>query len=652
MTQSKTCFRCAVHWMTTFVAWCAFVAAARAVEPTPGPGGAVDRPPNIVVVFADDLGYGDVGCFGAQGYQTPNIDRLASEGIRFTDFYVAQAVCSASRTALLTGCYPNRVGIIGALGPDAKVGISDNERTIAEVLRTRGYATAIFGKWHLGHHPRFLPTHHGFDAYFGLPYSNDMWPRHPTVRTFPELPLIEGDKVVQLDPDQHQLTTWYTEHAVKFIDEHREQPFFLYVPHSMPHVPLFVSDKYAGKTERGLFGDVISEVDWSVGQILEALKKHGLDDRTLVIFTSDNGPWLLYGNHAGSSGPLREGKATSFEGGVREPFVARWPGHIPAGRVCREPSMTIDLLPTFAHLAGAEVPSEPSIDGLDITPLLLDKAGAKSPHDAFYFYWGRELQGVRSGRWKLHMPHKYVSVETPGGEGKPGKYVTKTIERSLFDLEADPGETRDVADENPEVVARFESAGRARPGRSGRHGASAGRHGGAPSRSALKRDRAAGSGAESRPLPISWDRAKLRPSAVTARASAAGHSEFVCRLEPSRGVSLETESGQAGIEGGTAASRDVAVAGERRGGAVHGAGGLSLADGRYGALAHRHPDRGHDVRRHRRRRLRAAGAGSRREARLHQDGARLRRHGNRRADGHGRRRDQGDRRRGQVSPAG
>jgi arylsulfatase A-like enzyme len=420
------------------------------------PAAPADRPPNIVLIFADDLGYADVGCFGARGYTTPNIDRLAREGIKFTDFYVAQAVCSASRTALLTGCYPNRLGILGALGPDAKIGISDNERTIAQVLKPRGYATAVFGKWHLGHHPRFLPTRHGFDEYFGLPYSNDMWPKHPTNRSFPDLPLIDGEKVVEHNPDQRMLTTWYTERAVRFIRANKERPFFLYVPHSMSHVPLHVSDKFAGKTERGLFGDVISEIDWSVGQVLAALKKEGLDDRTLVIFTADNGPWLSYGDHAGSAGPLREGKGTSFEGGVREPFVARWPGHIPAGAVCHEPVMTIDLLPTFARLAGAQPPADRIIDGRDISPLLLGQPGAHSPHEALYFYWGRDLQAVRSGRWKLHLPHPYTSLETPGGGGKPGKYVTRTIELSLFDVESDPGETTNVAASHPDVVQRLQ----------------------------------------------------------------------------------------------------------------------------------------------------------------------------------------------------
>ena len=288
--------------------------------------------PNIVLVFADDLGYGDLGCYGAAGYQTPNLDRLAKEGVRFTDFYVAQAVCSASRAALLTGCYSNRVSILGALGPNDRHGINDSEVTLAELLKTRGYATAIYGKWHLGHHPQFLPTRHGFDEYFGLPYSNDMWPKHPETKAFPDLPLIDGEKTVERNPDQNHLTTWYAEHAVRFIERHHDQPFFVYLAHNMPHVPLHASDKFRGQTARGLFGDVIEEVDWSVGQVLKALERLGLDERTLVIFTSDNGPWLSYGDHAGSAGPLREGKGTSFDGGVREPCVMRWPGKIPPAR--------------------------------------------------------------------------------------------------------------------------------------------------------------------------------------------------------------------------------------------------------------------------------------------------------------------------------
>lgn len=423
--------------------------AGRAAEPVPRP--------NVVIIFADDLGYGDLGCYGAPGNPTPNLDRMAAQGIRFTDFHVAQPVCSASRTALLTGCYPNRIGILGALGPKATHGISDREKTIADVLKPGGYATAIFGKWHLGHHTKFLPTHHGFDEYFGLPYSNDMWPHHPNHdASYPDLPLIEGEKVIALNPDQRKLTTWYTEHALSFIERNKDRPFFLYIPHSMPHVPLHVSERGKGSSGRSLYGDVIREIDWSVGQILGSLRRNGLDEKTLVMFSSDNGPWLSYGDHAGSAGPFREGKSTTFEGGHREPFIARWPGKIPTGLVCREPAMTIDLLPTIAGLAGARVPTDPPIDGKDIWPLLSGQPGAKSPHEAYYFYWGRELQAVRSGRWKLHFPHDYQGLTGKAGHGgKPGGYTTERIGLSLFDLEADPGETTDVAAKHPEILRKL-----------------------------------------------------------------------------------------------------------------------------------------------------------------------------------------------------
>jgi arylsulfatase A-like enzyme len=424
-----------------------------------GTGGtaAAQRPPNFIIVYADDLGYADIGSFSAGSPaprpSTPNLDRMAAEGIRLTSFYVAQAVCSASRAALLTGAYPNRVGIQGALNHTAKHGLSPSEMTIAEVLKTRGYATAIYGKWHLGHQQPFLPLQQGFDEYLGLPYSNDMWPRHPQQKDFyPDLPLIEGNDVKALDPDQSQLTTWYTERAVSFIERNRDKPFFLYVPHTMPHVPLFVSSKHKGKTAGGLYGDVVAEIDWSVGQILDAVKRAKLDDNTLVIFTSDNGPWLSYGNHAGSSGPFREGKGTTFEGGVRVPFVARWPGRIPTGVSNAAPAMTIDLLPTLAGLAGATVSPERIIDGRDIWPLLSARAGAPAPHDALYFYWGAELHAIRSGKWKLHLPHPYQSLDAPANDGSPGKYVRKEIELSLFDLEADPGEATNVAGQHPAVV--------------------------------------------------------------------------------------------------------------------------------------------------------------------------------------------------------
>ena len=321
------------------------------------------------------------------------------------------------------------------------------------MLKARGYVCANYGKWHLGHHPKFLPTRHGFDDYFGLPYSNDMWPSHPT-DPFPDLPLMEKEKVLATNPDQSKLTTWYTERAVDFIERNKDRPFLLYMAHAMPHVPLHVSDKFKGKSKRGLYGDVIMELDWSVGEILAALKTHSLDEQTLVVFTSDNGPWLSYGNHAGSAGPLREGKATSWEGGVRLPCIMRWPTHIPAGTVCREPAMTIDLLPTIAKLAGAELPSH-KIDGLDIWPLMANERGAKCPHDALYFYWAKELQAVRSGRWKLHFPHSYSTITAAGNNGKPGTASNAATPLVLYDLEEDGGETTNVADMHSEVVKRL-----------------------------------------------------------------------------------------------------------------------------------------------------------------------------------------------------
>jgi arylsulfatase A len=414
---------------------------------------AADRRPNVVLIYVDDMGYGDVGCYGNKLIRTPNIDKLAADGVRFTDFYVAQAVCSASRAALLTGCYPNRVGILGALGPASKIGIHDRETTIAQMLKGRGYATAIFGKWHLGHHPQFLPTRHGFDEYFGLPYSNDMWPKHPTAK-FPDLPLIDGEKAIEWNPDQSQLTTRYTERAVAFVEKHKDRPFFLYLAHSMPHVPLGVSAKFRSKSKAGLYGDVIEELDWSVGQVVAAIHRHGLDNDTLVMFASDNGPWLSYGNHGGTAGPFREGKGTSFEGGIREPFLARWPGRIPAGTVCHEPAMTIDILPTLARACGAEAPKL-RIDGKDIGALLTNPTTAKSPQEAYFFYWGRELQAVRAGKWKLHFPHDYQALKTAGADGQPGKYEKRKLELSLFDLEADVGETKNLAAANPDVVARL-----------------------------------------------------------------------------------------------------------------------------------------------------------------------------------------------------
>ncbi len=443
-----------------------------ACGPTVAVAAPTPRLPNIIVIFIDDMGYADIGPFGAQGYDTPNLDRMANEGMKFTDFVVSSAVCSASRSALMTGCYHRRVGISGALGPKATIGINANEVTLGEICKQKGYATACFGKWHLGHHPKFLPLQNGFDEYLGLPYSNDMWPWHPQYiglpadspkrrKNYPDLPLIENNKVIDADvtgEDQTQLTTMYTEHAVDFIDRNKTRPFFLYVPHSMVHVPLYVSDKFKGKSTRGLFGDVVMEVDWSVGEILKAVKRNGLDENTLVVFTSDNGPWLSYGDHCGSAGPLREGKGTEFEGGIREPTLMRWPGKIPAGTVCDELASTIDILPTVAALIGAQLPNH-KIDGKDIRPLMFGQAGAVSPHEAFYCYYsGGQLHAVRDRRWKLHFPHAYRTLAgRPGGTGGvPVKYEQARIGLELFDLKNDVGESKNVADENPEVVRRLQ----------------------------------------------------------------------------------------------------------------------------------------------------------------------------------------------------
>lgn len=417
-------------------------------------------PPNVVIIFADDLGYADVEPFGNPPYATPNLARMAAEGTRLTDFYVSQPVCSASRASLLTGAYANRLGIHGALGPGAKHGIHPQEVTLGDLFKSKGYATAIYGKWHLGHLPEFLPTRHGFDEFAGIPYSNDMWPFHPeSPDAWVDLPSFVQEDTVGFNMDQSRFTTEFTERGVDFIRRKAEEdtPFFLYLPHPMPHVPLFVSEERAGASGAGLFGDVISEIDWSVGQIREALEEAGVADNTLLIFTSDNGPWLSYGDHAGSAEPLREGKGTAWDGGVRVPFVAVWPDVIPAGQVVRQPAMTIDILPAMADLIGAPRPDR-HIDGRSIWPLLTG-ASQESPQDA-YFFWYRtnELHAVRSGRWKLQFPHTYRTMEgrEPGVGGIPGKYdYSAAVGLELFDLESDIGESRNVAADDPEVMQRL-----------------------------------------------------------------------------------------------------------------------------------------------------------------------------------------------------
>jgi len=413
--------------------------------------------PNIILIFTDDQGYADLGSYGAEGFTTPNIDQMAAEGIRFTDFYVASSVCSPSRAALLTGSYAQRVGIPDVLAPPGppwtegrtNIGLNDDEITIPEMLKQLGYATACFGKWHLGDRKPFLPTRHGFDEYFGLPYSNDMIPEN-----FPPLPLMDGEEVIEYDPDQTKLTTQYTKRALSFIEKNQHNPFFLYVPHSMPHIPLYVSDKFKGKSENGLYGDVIMELDWSVGELMKKLKELNLDDNTLVIYASDNGPWREYGNHAGSAKPLRDGKMTAFEGGQRVPCIMRWPGKIPSGTISTEIASTIDFLPTLAAITGAKLP-EVIIDGKNIQSLIENKADAKSPHDAFYYYDSNNLHAIRSGKWKLHLPNTYrVTVEIKN-DGERGRMQNYQMELALYNLETDIGEQTNIAAEHPEVVEKL-----------------------------------------------------------------------------------------------------------------------------------------------------------------------------------------------------
>ena len=432
---------------------------------------ATTETPNVVLFFIDDMGFGDIGPFGGD-IPTPHLDQLAKEGRRFTNFLVTSGVCSASRAALMTGCYHRRVGIAGALSPGSNIGLHPHEDTIADVLKKKGYATAIFGKWHLGDHPEFLPPSQGFDEYFGLPYSNDMWPYHPGIvslpagdprkNQYPPLRLIEGSErlpEIVTGERQKMLTKWYTERAVQFIKNNKEKPFFLYIPHSMVHVPLYVSDDFAGKSGKGLFGDVVMEVDWSVGEVMKTLRQLELDKNTLVIFTSDNGPWLSYGDHAGTARPLREGKGTSWEGGVRVPTVFWMPGKIPANSTCDQLVSTIDILPTLAHLADAPLP-ERKIDGKDIRPLMFGEPNALSPHEAFAIYFNRQLHAVRDTRWKLTLPHQYRTMEgqTPGKDGIPGTYAQRQASLALYDLVNDVGETTDVSGEHPEIFKRLQEA--------------------------------------------------------------------------------------------------------------------------------------------------------------------------------------------------
>jgi arylsulfatase A-like enzyme len=419
------------------------------------------RPPNFVIILLDDSGWADFRPFGKPAYATPNVERLASQGCEFHNFYVTQAVCSASRSSLLSGCYPGRTKVFGAHGPRAR-GLDPKYATVGEVLKPAGYRTAVFGKWHIGDQPDTRPPARGFDESCGLMYSNDMWEFHPeNPQAYEKFPLQFWEngkvKIERMTPkEQPLLTTWYTEHAVDFIGRQRDNPFLLYVPHSMPHVPIFASEKFKGKSGAGLYGDVMTEIDWSVGEVMGALQKAGIEDNTFVFFSSDNGPWLSYGNHAGKT-PFREGKTTGFDGGTRSACIVRYPGQVAAGAVSKRCWCTVDMLPTLARLAGAALPAN-QIDGKDVWDLVRGSPGAKNPHDYYPFSTGAVFEGVISadGHWKLHIPHQYVTLEYAGNDGKPGKYRTARLPLSLFDMETDPYETTNVLEKYPEIAARLQ----------------------------------------------------------------------------------------------------------------------------------------------------------------------------------------------------
>jgi len=410
--------------------------------------------PNFIIIFTDDQGYEDIGCFGSPKIKTPHLDKMATEGRKFTSFYSANSVCSPSRAALMTGSYPTRVSVPGVLFPRHEIGLNPDEVTIAEMLKGKGYATACIGKWHIGHKPKFLPTRQGFDSYFGIPYSNDMtidpealladninlrngFTADRIKKEKPKknlVPLMRNEEVIEYPCDQTTLTKRYTEEAVKFISENKDSPFFLYLPHTMPHIPLFASEQFKGKSKRGLYGDTIEEIDWSVGQILKSIKETGIDQKTLVIYTSDNGPWKLDRGRGGSAYPLRGYKFQTYEGGMRVPCIMRWPGKVPEGTSCDEVAASIDLMPTIAKLAGAKLLKDRKIDGKDIWPLMSGTEGAVSPHDMYYYYKGNRLESARQGKWKIRR------------SGKKSQSV------ELYDLDSDISETKNLAKENEALV--------------------------------------------------------------------------------------------------------------------------------------------------------------------------------------------------------
>jgi arylsulfatase len=422
---------------------------------------AYSAQPNIIVIMTDDQGWADIGLQG-KGCQTPNLDRLAAEGIRMTSFYATQAVCTSSRTALLTGCYPNRLGLGGvALGPKSPHGLNPKEQTIAELLKDAGYHTGISGKWHLGDHGKFLPPNHGFDESLILPYSNDMWPlgqsRNKLRENYPDLYWIEsgvvGEKVGTWS-DMDKVLGKQFDWAETFLKKQKaDKPFFLYIAPSMPHVPLGRNPDYQGKGATP-YAEVITEIDTRVGQLLKILQETGADKNTLIIYTSDNGPWLNFGNHAGSAGPFREGKGTTWEGGVRVPFIACWPGVIAPNRTSPALAGNLDVLPTLVEAAGAKMPLLP-IDGESFLPLL--KGQRETARETFAYYYGDTLEAVRKGKWKMHLAHTSRSYEglTPGVDGAPGPTKQVRVAPALYDLNKDPGERNDVSAANPDVLVEL-----------------------------------------------------------------------------------------------------------------------------------------------------------------------------------------------------
>jgi arylsulfatase A len=404
--------------------------------------------PNIVLIFMDDLGYGDIGPFGSVKNRTPNLDRMAKEGMKLTSFYAA-TVCSVSRAQVMTGCYGQRVSIPGVLSPGSAAGINPHEQTVAELMKERGYATMCIGKWHLGDQPEFLPTRHGFDRYFGVPYSNDMMKKAKSNGRL-VVPLVRDENVIELleGADQDRLTERYTDEAIKFIEENRTRPFFLYLPHTAVHVPIHPGAAFHDKSSNGGFGDWVEEVDWNVGRMLETLRKMNLADNTLVMFSSDNGPWLIKGKEGGEAGPLRGGKGSTWEGGMREPTLAWWPGKIAPESTCDAVAGNIDFMPTFVDLAGGKVPTDRKIDGRSIAPLLLGKT-TDSPHEAIYYYNGYKLQAVRVGPWKL-------TVAPQNEVGTNSSTIDASLDKPrLYNLDVEIGERTDVSSQNPEVVNRL-----------------------------------------------------------------------------------------------------------------------------------------------------------------------------------------------------